>query len=95
LTEVDPLFADEPAPIATRREAVQEMLPYIAEQVADGQPLHRITRHMLGLYHGQPGGRIWRQVLSTEAGRHGAGIDVLEKAMALVEEQAARVLEAA
>jgi len=95
LTEVDPLFAGEGVRVATRREAVEEMLPYIAEQVADGQSLHRITRHMLGLYHGQPGGRIWRQVLSTEAGRHGAGIDVLEKAVALVEEQAARVLEAA
>jgi tRNA-dihydrouridine synthase A len=95
LTEVDPLFADVVAPVATRRQAVEAMFPYIAEQLADGQPLHRITRHMLGLYHGQPGGRIWRQVLSTEAGRHGAGIDVLEKAVALVEEQAARVLEAA
>jgi tRNA-dihydrouridine synthase A len=50
---------------------------------------------MLGLYHGQPGGRIWRQVLSTEACRPGAGIAVLEKALALVEEQAARILEAA
>jgi tRNA-dihydrouridine synthase A len=95
LTEVDPLFAGVAAPVAARREAVEVMLPYIAEQIVAGQPLHRITRHMLGLYHGQPGGRIWRQVLSTEAGRHGAGIDVLEKALALVEEQAARVLEAA
>ncbi len=95
LTEVDPLFAGVAAPVATRRQAVEVMLPYIAEQIVAGQPLHRITRHMLGLYHGQPGGRIWRQVLSTEAGRHGAGIDVLEKALALVEEQAARVLEAA
>jgi tRNA-dihydrouridine synthase A len=95
LTEVDPLFAGETAPVATRRAAVEAMLPYIADQMADGQPLHHITRHMLGLFHGQPGGRIWRQVLSTEAGRHGAGIDVLEKALALVEEQAARVLEAA
>ena len=89
------MFAGEAAPVAARREAVEVMLPYIAEWVAAGQPLHRITRHMLGLYHGQPGGRIWRQVLSTEAGRHGADIDVLEKALTLVEEQAARVLEAA
>jgi tRNA-dihydrouridine synthase A len=95
LTSVDPLFAGEDAPVATRRQAVEAMLPYIAQQMADGQPLHRITRHMLGLYHGQPGGRIWRQVLSTEAGRHGADAAVLEKALRLVEEQAAKVLEAA
>jgi tRNA-dihydrouridine synthase A len=95
LAGVDPLFAGDASPVTTRRQAVETMLPYIGEQLADGQPLHRITRHMLGLYHGQPGGRIWRQVLSTESGRHGAGVDVLEKALGLVEEQAARVLEAA
>jgi tRNA-dihydrouridine synthase A len=53
LTEVDPLFAGEAAPVATRRQAVEKMLPYIAEQMAQGQPLHHITRHVLGLYHGQ------------------------------------------
>ena len=95
LTSVDPLFAGAPAPVATRRQAVEAMMPYVEAQMGHGQPLHRITRHMLGLFHGQPGGRIWRQVLSTEAGRHGAGVDVVYKALALVEEQAARVLEAA
>ena len=35
---------------------------------------------MLGLFHGLPGGRLWRRVLSEEASRPGAGLDVLEKA---------------
>jgi tRNA-dihydrouridine synthase A len=95
LAAVDPALAGADAPVATRREAVEVMLPYMAQHLASGLPLHRITRHMLGLYHAQPGGRIWRQILSTDAGRHGAGIDVVMKALAAVEEQAARVADAA
>ncbi|MFT3672837.1 tRNA dihydrouridine(20/20a) synthase DusA [Aestuariivirga sp.] len=95
LASVDPLYTDEAAPVATRREAVEAMLPYMEEHLAQGLPLHRITRHMLGLYHAQPGGRIWRQILSTEGARHGAGIEVVKKALAAVEEQAARVADAA
>jgi len=41
----------------------------------------QITRHMLGLFHGIPGGRHWRQVLSEEANRPGAVLAVLEKAV--------------
>jgi tRNA-dihydrouridine synthase A len=95
LASVDPLYTEQSAPVATRREAVEAMLPYMEQHLRDGLPLHRITRHMLGLYHAQPGGRIWRQILSMEAGRHGAGVDVVVKALAAVEEQAARVAEAA
>ena len=88
LTSVDPMFLGKPAPVATRREAVEAMLPYIAQHVASGAPLHHITRHMLGLYHAQPGGRFWRQVLTVEGQRHGAGVEVLHQALAAVEEQA-------
>jgi tRNA-dihydrouridine synthase A len=40
LTEVDPMFVGVTAPVVTRREAVEMMLPYIAEQATDGQPAH-------------------------------------------------------
>lgn len=95
IAAVDPLYTDEPAPVASRREAVEALLPYMEQHVAAGLPLHRITRHMLGLYHAQPGGKIWRQILSIEGGRHGAGVEVVRKALAAVEEQAARVADAA
>ncbi|MEO9169220.1 MAG: tRNA dihydrouridine(20/20a) synthase DusA [Aestuariivirga sp.] len=88
LAWVDPMFLGKPAPVATRREAVEAMLPYISQHVASGAPLHHITRHMLGLYHAQPGGRFWRQVLTVEGQRHGAGVEVMHKALAAVEEQA-------
>jgi tRNA-dihydrouridine synthase A len=36
---------------------------------------------MLGLFHGQPGARGWRRVLSVEASRDGAGLEVLDRAL--------------
>jgi tRNA-dihydrouridine synthase A len=95
LSGVDPLYADDLAPVATRGEAVAAMRPYIEVKLRDGLPLHRITRHMLGLYHAQAGGRIWRQILSTEGCRPGAGVEVLSRALVEVEKQADRIAQAA
>jgi tRNA-dihydrouridine synthase A len=95
LAAVDPLFANTAAPVATRREAVEAMFDYVENNLGAGLPLHRITRHMLGLYHGQAGGRLWRQVLSVEGCKSGAGFDVLRRALDVVEEQAARLASAA
>ena len=95
LTAVDQLFAGCPSPVATRRDAVLAMLDYIESHTSRGQALHRITRHMLGLYHGQPGGRIWRQILSTDGCKSGAGPEVLLKALDAVEGQSARLARVA
>lgn len=63
----------------SREAVVEAMLPYIASVVAQGQRLHGITRHMLGLFHGQHGGRIWRRRLGEAAIRPNAGArEVLE-----------------
>ena len=63
--------------LPSREEIVVEMLPYIAAQLASGERLHRITRHMLGLYCGQPGARRWRRFLSENAVRPGAGVEIV------------------
>ena len=62
--------------------AVDAMRPYIAAHLASGGRLHQITRHMLGAFHGQPGARGWRRVLSEQANRPGAGMAVLDTALA-------------
>jgi tRNA-dihydrouridine synthase A len=95
LIHVDPHYADQAPPVASRHEAVEAMLPYIREYQAQGLALHRIVRHMLGLYHGQPGGRIWRQMISTQGHRPGADHTVLQKAREAVESEASRHLVAA
>ncbi|WP_084398845.1 tRNA dihydrouridine(20/20a) synthase DusA [Henriciella aquimarina] len=69
--------------------ALERYRPYMAEQVAGGTKLSSMTRHMLGLFAGQPGARAWRRVLSEKAVKPGAGLDVLDEALAQVAPEAA------
>ncbi len=67
-------------------EAVMEaMCSYAAEHIAAGGRLSHVTRHMIGLCHGLPGARQYRQILSSDAARPGAGPEVLRRAFAAVE----------
>jgi len=69
---------------ATRRQVVTRMLPYVEERLKGGVPLHALTRHLLALFRGMPGGRRWRWHLSEGAHRPGAGPDLLVEALALL-----------
>lgn len=71
-----------------RLEVVDRMRPYIAAHLARGGRLHQITRHMLGLFHGQPGARGWRRLLSERANLAGAGLEVIDAALASISEPA-------
>ena len=64
--------------------AVATYLDYVVHELAGGVPLNAMTRHMLGLFNGRPGARLFRRYLSENATRPGAGIDVLRDALALV-----------
>jgi tRNA-dihydrouridine synthase A len=66
---------------ATRESLLRRYLPYVESQLGKGIALKHITRHMLGLFHAQPGGRAFRQVLSEGAPKANAGIELLEKAL--------------
>ncbi|MDY6861257.1 MAG: tRNA dihydrouridine(20/20a) synthase DusA [Pseudomonadota bacterium] len=68
----------------TAEQVVDEMRPYIARHLEAGGRLHNVTRHMLGLFAGRPGARGWRRVLSEGAPRPGAGLEVLDAALAQV-----------
>lgn len=63
LAEVEACFYGESVP-RTRMDVVESIVPYAERHVAAGGSLRHITRHMLGLYHGQPGARAWRRALS-------------------------------
>jgi len=81
LAQVDSRFYGETDPVASRHGAIDAYRPYMARQLAKGVPLHAMTRHMLGLFHGCPGARQWRRILSEKANRPGAGFDVLDEAL--------------
>ncbi|MGL4320152.1 MAG: tRNA dihydrouridine(20/20a) synthase DusA, partial [Paracoccaceae bacterium] len=87
LIGADTLWGDDFAPSVL--EVVDSMRPYIARHLAAGGKLHQITRHMLGLFTGRPGARGWRRVLSEQANRDGAGLAVLDVALAQVQARAA------
>jgi tRNA-dihydrouridine synthase A len=57
------------------------MLPYIEAHLAHGGRLNQITRHMLGLFHGQAGARHWRRLLSETAHKDGAGPEAILAAL--------------
>lgn len=65
----------------TRYDIIEQMIPYLEEQMARGVPLKSMTRHILGLFHDQRGGKKWRQVISQEAHLPGTQPrDLLERA---------------
>lgn len=79
-------------------EAVERYRPYIARELSKGTHLAAMTRHMLGLFHGVPGARAWRRILTVEGVKAGAGLEVIDRALTAVsglqEQRLARSLEA-
>lgn len=75
-------FGGEPK---TRGELLRGLRPYIESQLAHGVYLKHITRHLLGLFAGERGGRAFRQVLSEGAHKPGADWSLIEQALALTE----------
>jgi tRNA-dihydrouridine synthase A len=80
------IFGEDMMP-RSRREVVLGMLPYLEQCLLQGVRFNSITRHMLGLFAGQPGARAWKRHLSEHAHRSGAGIKtVLDALEALPDE---------
>jgi tRNA-dihydrouridine synthase A len=94
LADVDRMFFHAPNPCSHRAGAVLAMFPYIEQQLAKGVGLSKITRHMLGLFHGQPGGRHWRQIISGQSHVRGAGTEVLRRGLDVIESQHHRMVAA-
>jgi len=92
LAEVDRRFFDPGAVVPSRREALERMIPYVERHLATGGRLNTVTRHVLGLYHGRPRGRLFRRILSEEGQQPGAGLAVLAKALAVAEGETAFAL---
>ena len=84
LLDVDPRLFAAPRPVADGFAAVEAFMPYMAARLGEGVRLHDMTRHLLGLFPGRPGARLWRRHLATEAPRREAGLEVVRAALAHV-----------
>lgn len=93
LSEVDRLYYGELSTPLTREEVMHNMLPYIDNHLVNGGKLIQVTRHMLGLFHGLPGGRIWRRHLSENAFKPTSGVEVIEQAYEMVASEIQRMAE--
>ena len=84
------IFGEAGPPVADAFAAIAAFEPYIAHRLEEGVRLASITRHMLGLFAGKPGARLYRRHLSTHAVAPDAGLDTLRAAVGHVREAMAR-----
>ncbi len=82
LAQVDAVFFNDTHVIPDRCKIVEQLLPYIENEIAVGTKLHAITRHITGLFNGLPGARAWRRSLSEQATKYPADISVVTRALA-------------
>ena len=89
LLEVDARFFASEDRIRLPNEAARDFRPWIIKRLEQGMPLHSMTRHMLGLFHGKPGTRMWRRILSEKApgARGPSAISVYDGALASIQAQ--------
>jgi tRNA-dihydrouridine synthase A len=81
LGSVDRIFFGKSGTDTTPEEAIETIRPMIEADLARGTPLHVWTRHMLGLFRGQSGARLWRRILGEEGRQRGAGLEVLDRGL--------------
>jgi tRNA-dihydrouridine synthase A len=60
----DNLYFEYSGQSKTRDEIAQSMIGYLERMHSKGVPLHRITKHMIGLYYGCPNAKLWRYTLT-------------------------------
>jgi tRNA-dihydrouridine synthase A len=84
LAGVDPRLFAVAQPARSRADVVEALIAYADRALSAGASLRPIVRHVLGLYHGVPGGRRFRQMLSDAARLHDADTSLLEDALKVV-----------
>ena len=82
LAQVDAGLFGDTRPPPSRAETLARLQPYVERELAEGAPLGRISRHLLGLFRNQPGGRAYRRRLSENAHKRDADWAVIEAALA-------------
>jgi len=84
LAQADQLLYSSTVTPLSRIEVVETLIPYIESHLKSGGKLQHITRHILGLFHAQPNGKLWRRHLSEQVTKPDAGIQVIHDALSIV-----------
>lgn len=83
LAEVDKNLFGVNNMAVSRRQVLEEYMCYMETEMANGENLYAMARHILGLYHGQYGARAYRRHLTTNAHQSNAGVKIVDEALAL------------
>ena len=81
LSEVDKRFYNENRTPSSRHDIVQLLIPYVQDQLKAEGRLNSVSRHILGLFHGEPGARGWRRYISENVSQPGANENVILEAL--------------
>ncbi|HLU70041.1 MAG TPA: tRNA dihydrouridine(20/20a) synthase DusA [Fibrobacteria bacterium] len=90
LAAVDARFHGATTPPPSTEEVVRAYIPYARARLAEGERLHFIARHLHGLFLGAKGAKAWRTTLAEGAGKPGAGVEVIERALEAMADAARR-----
>lgn len=93
LADVDRLIFNDDTEPPCREAVVEALIPYAEKLVSEGVPLHALTRHLMGLFQSQPGGRLWRRYLSENAPKNEADASVLSGALNAVRQAALQAVQ--
>jgi len=74
----------EPVDERTSFEILDKYIEYMQKQMDEGVYLKHMSRHLLGLFIGQPGAKAWRRHISENAHKEGAGIEVIQQAVSYI-----------
>lgn len=87
LAEVDQLFYGSETPGLSRDQILAKFIFYIEQQLELGTPLHHMTRHILSLFQGVPGAKLFRRHISQNAHQKQAGLEVVKRAHEIMYEE--------
>jgi tRNA-dihydrouridine synthase A len=94
LAEADQLIYGDTKDVKSRNQVLLDFMPYLEEQLSQGVPLNHMTRHILGLFQGVPGAKLFRRHISEQAHTKGADITVVEQAHQLILDNQSRIEQA-
>lgn len=82
MSRVDQEIYGDASPPRTRDEVLSEYIKYTQDRLQNGSRLNHLSKHIVGLYHGEPRSRLWRRHISQNAHIPGSGTEVLHAAYA-------------
>lgn len=81
LSQIEEKYFSSSENILSRVQVIEKFIPYVEEQIKNKVKLSSITRHVLGLFMGQKGARLWRRTLSENAHKPEMDATLLREAL--------------